>query len=193
MVAGDIHINCVHARVLLNARHAVAEVVVLRSASHHTDAFVKLLNDERAYSFAIAFFAIYIFIVSNVRESEFLPTIASLVKYCENDWEIYGLPDPRTAFIEACMAPNPKANHNWSHPAVFHAGQATDWFFLATQEERRTFPVFERYYRTLCERVRQGEKLEAPVPLALPEPTPQPLAREELQKQLDAIRKELNQ
>jgi hypothetical protein len=128
-----------------------------------------------------------------IRESEFLPTIASLVKYCENDWEIYGLPDPRTAFIEACMAPNPKANHPWSHPAVFHAGQATDWFFLATQEERRTFPVFERYYRTLCERVRQGEKLEAPVPLALPEPTPQPLAREELQKQLDAIRKELNQ
>jgi 16S rRNA A1518/A1519 N6-dimethyltransferase RsmA/KsgA/DIM1 with predicted DNA glycosylase/AP lyase activity len=44
----------------------------------------------------------------------------------------------------------------WSHPAVYHAGAASDWFFLASSPEKTAFPVFERHYRRLCELVDAG-------------------------------------
>lgn len=126
-----------------------------------------------------------------IRESEFLPTIAGLVKYCDDEFALYGLPDPRAAYIEACQAPSPKSDYSWSHPAVYYAGQASDWFFLANNMESKAFPVFERNYHLLCERVRRGEKLEAPVPLALPETTPVTLSREEQLAKIRNIRKNL--
>lgn len=128
-----------------------------------------------------------------IRESEYLPTIRGLLKYCTDELEMYGLPDARTAYVEACMAQAPQDKAQWSHPAVYFAGKASDWFFLANTPERQAFPVFERNYQLLCQRVRQGEQLNLPVAPALPESVATtPLTREEQQAQMQALRKSVN-
>jgi hypothetical protein len=99
-------------------------------------------------------------------ESEYLPTVRGVLKYLESD---SGLPDVRDAYREACLAPTPKVEQRWSHPAVYLAGLACDWFFLASQPEKTTFPVYEKYYRQLVERVARGERLVIPTVPALPE------------------------
>jgi hypothetical protein len=126
-----------------------------------------------------------------IKESEYLPTIAGLVKYCENEWALYGLPDPRTAYIEACQKPSPKAEQAWSHPAVYHAGCAADWFFLANNTEAKALPVFEQHYRQIADRVRQGDILEIPVIPALPESLPSQLSHEEQLQRIQALREQL--
>ena len=126
-----------------------------------------------------------------VKESEYLPTIRGLLKYCEGEFALYGLPDARSAYIEACQAPSPKSECSWSHPAVYHAGIASDWFFLANNIEKIAFPIFERNYRLLCERVRNGESLNLPITKALPESLPATLSKDEQLQKIRGIRKKL--
>ncbi|WP_027330352.1 replication protein P [Marinimicrobium agarilyticum] len=127
-----------------------------------------------------------------IEESEFLPTLNRMIRACQGDPESYGLPDTHSAYVEACRAPSPKAAQRWSHPAVYHAGLASDWFFLASSPERVAFPVFERHYQRLCERVMNGAKLPVPQPPALPESTEKPLSAEENHKRMEALRRELD-
>lgn len=126
-----------------------------------------------------------------IKESEFLPTIAGLVKYCENEWALYGLPDPRTAYIEACQKPSPKAEQAWSHPAVYHAGCAAGWYFLANNIEAKAYPIFEEQYRLLADRVRAGESFTIPEVPALPESLPPTLSHEEQLEKIREIREQL--
>lgn len=126
-----------------------------------------------------------------IKGSEFLPTIRGLLKYCEDELSLYGLPSSRDAYIEACQAPSPKANQHWSHPAVYHAGKASDWFFLANNPESKAFPIFERNYQILCQRVRAGETLEQPIPHALPEKAEVTLSQDEQKARLQEIRSSL--
>ena len=127
-----------------------------------------------------------------IRESEYLPTIRGLLKYCDDELDTHGLPDPRNAYIEACMARPPQDRANWSHPAVYFAGKASGWFFLANNPEQQTWPVFERNYQLLCRRVRAGEELSLPVPPALADQRqPEPLSSEEQQQRLEAIKRSL--
>lgn len=126
-----------------------------------------------------------------IKESEYLPSIAGLVKYCENEWSLYGLPNPRDAYIEACQASSPKASYAWSHPVVFHAGCTSDWFFLANNTEAKAFPVFDNHYRLLCERARQGEAFELPMTPALPEHLPNKLSHEEQIQKIHDISEQL--
>lgn len=126
-----------------------------------------------------------------VKESEYLPTIRGLLKYLEDDFERHGLPDAHSAYIEACRAPSPKAEFNWRHPAVYYAGKASDWFFLANSTESKAFPVFERNYQLLCDRVLKGETLENPLPNALPAKVSKPLDKEEQKKRMAEMRTEL--
>lgn len=111
------------------------------------------------------------------QESEYLPTVHGVLKYLGAN--ALGLPDARDAYREACLAPSPKVEQAWSHPAVYLAGAASDWFFLASQTEKTALPVFEKHYRALCERVAQGETLRMPVVAALPETIHQPLTAEQ--------------
>ncbi len=127
-----------------------------------------------------------------IESSEYLPTLNRMIRACQGEPEEYGLPDAHTAYIEACRAPSPKAAHHWSHPAVYHAGLASDWFFLASNPEKVAFPVFERHYRRLCEQVLAGDELSAPDAPALPEHAETPLSRKENKKRLDALRRELD-
>lgn len=127
-----------------------------------------------------------------IRESEYLPTIRGILKYCETEFDLYGLPDTRKAYIEACMAKAPQDQASWSHPAVYYAGKASDWFFLANNGEKTAYPVFERNYLVLCQRVRQGERLSLPVVAALPERIDaEPLSTEQQQEYLARLRDSL--
>lgn len=120
------------------------------------------------------------------QESEYLPTVHGVLKYLGAN--ALGLPDARDAYREACLAPSPKVEQQWSHPAVYLAGAASDWFFLASQTEKTALPVFEKHYRALCERVAQGETLRMPVVAALPEKIHQPLTAEQRHAAMEALR-----
>jgi hypothetical protein len=104
------------------------------------------------------------------RESEFLPTVKGILKYCQADLSTLGLPDAHSAYMEACRAPSPKAGATWSHPAVFYAGRDSDWYFLANTIEQQAFPIFRTHYANYCQRVLDGEILNAPHLPELPAP-----------------------
>jgi len=127
-----------------------------------------------------------------IEESEYLPTLNRMIRACQGNLEEFGLPDSHRAYVEACQAPSPKAGYHWSHPAVYHAGCASDWYFLASSTEKDAFPVFERHYQRLCTRVMSGEELPAPNLPALPERIETPLSREENLKRMDELRKSLD-
>lgn len=127
-----------------------------------------------------------------IEESDYLPTLHRMIRACQGDPEKYGLIDVHKAYVEACRAPSPKANYAWSHAAVYHAGCASDWFFLANNMEKIAFPIFERHYKKLCERVMNGETLPAPSTLTLPETIETPLSKTENLQRMEAMRKQLD-
>ena len=126
-----------------------------------------------------------------ITESEYLPTLHSILKYCEPKLADYGLPDARHAYYEACRATSPKTEYKWSHPAVYFAGKETDWFFIASSPEVKAFPVFQRNYAIICERVMNGEELFIEIPKALPEEISHPLSSAENKQRLKKLRKDI--
>ena len=127
-----------------------------------------------------------------IEESEYLPTLNRMLRACQGDPEKFGLLDAHRAYVEACRAPSPKAAYGWSHPAIYHAGVASDWFFIANNAEKTAFPIFERHYLKLCERVMNGEQLPAPQTHALPETIETPLSKEENLARIEALRQQLD-
>jgi len=126
-----------------------------------------------------------------IQHERYLPNLATLRSYCENSYQLFGLPDARSAYIEACRAPQPKSAFKWTHPAIYFAGKATDWFFLSSESEKRVFPIFKHNYEQLCERVVKGEEIEAPVLKALPTEVHIPLSKKENVAHLALLRKSL--
>ncbi|ROS01639.1 hypothetical protein EDC56_2083 [Sinobacterium caligoides] len=124
-----------------------------------------------------------------IRESDFLPTVHGILKHC-SALDSLGLPDVRSAYVEACNAPKPRRSHQWSHPAVYFAGQQTDWFLIESGSEYKVFPIFKGHYDRLCERVRQGEELVVEPPLALPETINRPLNSEQRRAALDKLKQD---
>ncbi len=125
-----------------------------------------------------------------IRQSEYLPTVHKMLTLCAAGDN--GLPDARAAYREACNAPSPKANFNWSHPAVYHAGRESNWFFLANNPESVAYPVFAEHYRKICARVLEGDKLTPPEQLQLEEKPGEPLSKSENAKKMAALRAELD-
>ena len=100
-----------------------------------------------------------------IETSEYLPTLHRMLDCCRQaKLQAQGLPDAHAAYREACLAPEPKHAQRWSHPAVFHAGRDAGWFFLASTTEAKAFPVFEKHYRAVCDRIVAGEVLQLPAP-----------------------------
>ena len=118
-----------------------------------------------------------------VKENGWLPNVHEVLARCDVA-EILGLPTAHAAYVEACRAPSPKKEFNWSHPAVYFAGRATDWFFIANEPEEKVFPVFKRNYDLLLNRIQNGEDLEIDLPRALPKETTTPLSRDEQKDRL---------
>lgn len=127
-----------------------------------------------------------------IKSQEYLPTVANMVKACENSLPLFGLPAPHAAYVEACCAPEPKHSQAWSHPAVYLAAQHTGWFELATEPQSAVFPVFEYNYHLLCQRVLRGEQLDIGITAALPETVPAPLSPEENKARMKALREKFS-
>ncbi len=128
---------------------------------------------------------------SVIEASEFLPTLATMIKHCEKQ-RSPDLPNAHTAYIEACRAPSPKMNYPWSHPAVYHAGKQSDWYFLQTNNEAMAFPIFKRHYEEICQNILQGQNYDAPAALMLTEEASDPLAKEDNLKNLQSLKDRLN-
>lgn len=126
-----------------------------------------------------------------IRTQPYLPTIASMVQACEKGAQLFGLPDARSAYVEACTAASPKQEQQWSHPAVYLAGQASDWYLLANEPEKTAFPVFEHHYTRLCREAMQGKELSVDSPKPLPEKIEKKLEGKELQSRLQNLKAEL--
>jgi len=125
-----------------------------------------------------------------VKQQKFLPNVHDVLEACEQAQHIVlGVPDPHAAYVEACRAPSPKAEYNWTHPAVYYAGRASDWFMLANEPEQVAYPVFERNYALLLDRIRNGEELNIDLPKAIPEKIERPLERKEQAQNLRNLMK----
>lgn len=127
-----------------------------------------------------------------IESSDYLPTLHTMIRHCEAISHKAGLPDVHTAYLEACRAPSPKAHYAWSHPAIYFAGKATDWYFLQTSSESVAYPVFKRKYTDICERIRAGEKLEIHAETSLEHNPAAPLNKQENLKKLQALRAALD-
>ncbi|NIB39987.1 hypothetical protein HBA55_10340 [Pseudomaricurvus alkylphenolicus] len=127
-----------------------------------------------------------------IEDSEYLPTLHKMIGFCQGTPQMHGLPDVHSAYLEACQAPSPKAQHHWSHAAVYHAGRASDWYFLGNNPERLTFPVFRDHYQQLCQRVVEGEQLPAPEIQRLPQHSETPLTKEENAERMAELRRQLD-
>ena len=125
-----------------------------------------------------------------VKESSWLPNVHEVLARCDIS-EVLGLPSAHAAYVEACRAPSPKKEYKWSHPAVYFAGRATDWFFIANETEQKAFPVFKRNYDLLLQRVQAGETLEIDLPPALTDGVETPLTRDEQKVRLKGLMGEL--
>ncbi len=101
--------------------------------------------------------------------SAWMPTISEFLKVLRNLTGDHGLPVAKHAYEEACMHSEHASKHQWTHPAIYHAGKATGWFRLRTEDEAQVFTDFRYNYDVICRRVRAGERLDNPVPVALPD------------------------
>jgi hypothetical protein len=125
-----------------------------------------------------------------IENSEYLPTLHRMLECCQQGLQGLGLPAPHDAYREACQAPSPKSAQRWSHPAVYLAGRDSDWFFLANNPERSSWPVFREHYQHYCSRVMRGETLELPTAAALEQHEPEPLSTPEQLARLRALRQQ---
>ncbi|MBE9538236.1 MAG: hypothetical protein IMF06_04090 [Proteobacteria bacterium] len=123
-----------------------------------------------------------------IEHSEYLPTLNRMHECCQQSLTKYGLPTAHDAYLEACKAPSPKSAQNWSHPAVYLAGRDSDWFFLANNVERISWPVFRDHYQQYCGRVIRGENLDIPAPEAIEQQHSKVLAPEEQLAELHKLR-----
>ena len=95
-----------------------------------------------------------------IEEQEYLPTLHQMLRHCAQ--AKYRAPSVRQAYIEACNATSPKAEYRWSHPAIYQAGRASDWFFLATTPEQFALPVFRNHYEALLDQLGDGRQIDLP-------------------------------
>ncbi len=95
--------------------------------------------------------------------SKFFPDLSDIRELCKFRYDEMGLKEPLQAYYEACYAPEQTRDYHWSHLAVYLAARETGWLTLRSQEQRVAFPIFERNYEILCNRVLEGEELEASI------------------------------
>lgn len=95
------------------------------------------------------------------------PSISEFLNVLRKFTTDLGVPDVRSAYLEASMHASQPLKHNWSHPIVYWSGRAVGWFELRNLTEEETFKPFEYQYQLNVRRVRDGESLEIPNPIAL--------------------------
>lgn len=126
-----------------------------------------------------------------IENSDYLPTLNKMIEACRFCLTDLGLPAPYDAYREACLAPSPKVEAPWRHPAVYLAGRDSDWFFLANEPEAKTWPVFRGHYERWVNRAAQGEVLQGPERLSIMPPDESPLSLAKQSSNLAQLRKEV--
>lgn len=126
-----------------------------------------------------------------IEQSEYLPTLHKMIEACNAQEDETGLPTSQKAYREACLAPHPKAQQAWSHPAVYLAGVATGWYELENQAEHLSWPAFKTHYENYRRKALRGENLDIPPIQTLPKPGQSSLSKDERLEALRKIRKEL--
>ncbi|MEQ3696587.1 MAG: replication protein P [Pseudomonadales bacterium] len=128
-----------------------------------------------------------------INNSEYLPTLFKMQQFCRRElFAAHDLPDVRSAYVEACNAPTPRAAFKWSNPIVYHAGSATGWHLIASETEQKVLPIFTQHYENWCQKVVDGEFIPAPEVKELPSEVSQPLSKEEQLANMKALKKKLN-
>jgi len=117
-----------------------------------------------------------------------LPAFRELCRITPDD---LGLPDPVTAYREACCKQSPWSDQQWSHPAAHAAALVTGLFELHTLTEKDCLPMFKRNYEIMIRRVMAGENLDIPVLKALPETVVIPTTTEEGKRRCSMLREML--
>ena len=125
-----------------------------------------------------------------IEHSEYLPTLNCMLECCQQGLAELGLPSAHDAYVEACRAAAPRSAHPWSHPAVYLAGRDSDWFFLANNTERTSWPIFRDHYQRYCARVLKGESLAMPQARQLEQPKADPLSRDDQLAELQKLREQ---
>jgi hypothetical protein len=106
--------------------------------------------------------------VNHCKENfSWMPSIADFLKILRQYTSDLGVPDLRAAYQEACRHAHHPLEHQWSHPIVYWSGRAVGWFELRNLTEPETFGPFEYQYQLNIRKVRDGESLELPNPIAL--------------------------
>lgn len=126
-----------------------------------------------------------------IETSDYLPTLNRMLQCCEESPGEQGLPSPQEAYREACNAPSPKANFNWSHLAIYYAGLETGWYRLTNEPESKSYPDFLTNYRCLCREIAQGKQLESPAPIAIEAEEKPALDKTAARKQLQQLKDSL--
>lgn len=98
-----------------------------------------------------------------VDSSHFFPDLSDIRKFCKLDYKEAGLKEPLQAYYEACFAEPKTRQYPWSHIVVYLAAKQTGWLTLRSEEQRIVLPQFERNYEILCNRVLDGEDVEADI------------------------------
>ena len=126
-----------------------------------------------------------------IQSQDYLPSIAAFIRACDEGTDLFGLPSVRQAYVEACSAPSPKKDFNWSHEAVYYAGKAAGWYLLANEPEPSGLSVFKYHYEQLCKRVVNGEELTIEAPTALSDNVERKLDKEEAKARIAKLKSDL--
>ncbi|MCL6417408.1 hypothetical protein MIB92_17240 [Aestuariirhabdus sp. Z084] len=105
-----------------------------------------------------------------IKTSKYFPDLAEIYQQCRAAYSRHGLKEPLQAYYEACNSPQQNLGYGWSHMAVYLAARDTGWPTLRGEEQRFAFPLFEKNYELWCNRVLEGEDLNALVANALENP-----------------------
>lgn len=85
------------------------------------------------------------------------PNIAAVIHLCKPKPEDFGMPDLHDAWLEVQNHSHEPLQHNWSHRAVFIAGQYTKWFDIrnatSRDEQRSIQKRFEKEYQRVVMRM----------------------------------------
>ena len=98
------------------------------------------------------------------------PTLTEFIMCCLPSLREFGLPEPNSAYMEACRNAHRPNIAKWSHPAVYWGGQRTGWLDLHCCLEGgagRFQGVKDRFgteYKVVCRQVMSGAELHVPRP-----------------------------
>ena len=95
------------------------------------------------------------------------PAISEFLQLMQANPEDLGLPSAREAYLEACSCRIDPRRFPWRHAIVYEAARLTEFWRLKTGSEKDSWPLFEKHYQALVQRVLNGEEFTIPDAISL--------------------------